>query len=106
MRIGRLDRRVMLLRRTVTQGSAGDAQESFTDLAEVWAERQDVSGREYVRSGQQLAERTARFTIRWRGDFTSIDRLSHDGQEWVVLNVAEVGRREGLEITAQIIQGD
>lgn len=104
---GALDRRVELLRPRVERGPAGDERRvGWAVVDEAWAGRDDVAGREFVRAGQRLAQRTCRFRIRWR---PGVDQLAAvreaDGTVWEVLGVAELGRRAGLELTCEHSKG-
>ena len=69
----------------------------------VWASKEDVSDVERVRAQQVGAEITTRFRVRWSeavSRFDATGRVLFDGREYAVSGVKEIGRREGLEITA------
>ncbi len=101
MRSGRLDRRLTLQRRTLTENDYGEAVETWTDLATVWAEKIPVRGFERYASMQTVAEVEERFKIRYRKDITPLDRVVCAGITYDVLGVLEIGRREGWEILAK-----
>jgi SPP1 family predicted phage head-tail adaptor len=103
MEAGKLDRRVQFRRFTLIDD--GFAQvESWVDYGSaVWAERRLVSDREQVAAAQVAARITARFVVRWSdltGAITPKDRLICEGREYDITGVKEIGRREGVEITA------
>jgi SPP1 family predicted phage head-tail adaptor len=103
MEAGNLDRRVQFRRFTLIDD--GFAQvESWVDYGSVvWAERRLVSDREQVAAAQVAARITARFLVRWSGltgAITPKDRLICEGREYDITGVKEIGRREGVEITA------
>ena len=100
MMAGRLDRRITLQRKTVTQDEYGQEIETWTDLATVWAEKRDMKGSERWQAQQKVAEVETTWRIRWRDGITPLDRLLDGDQVYDVTGVAEIGRREGLEITA------
>jgi SPP1 family predicted phage head-tail adaptor len=101
MRAGQLDRRVTLQSRTtVKSATTGAVSEVFTDLVTVWAQRTDLRGREYFAAQQINADVTAKFRIRWRSGITELHRIVDGTTTFDIANVAEIGRREGLEILA------
>lgn len=104
MRAGRMDRRVTLQQRTMA--APNDYSEkipSYSTLATVWAEKRDVSGREFFSSNQPHAESSTRFVIRYRSGLTPIHRLVHDGVTYDIVHVAEIGRRVGLELVCRVV---
>lgn len=103
MQAGRLDRRVALAHRTLgTQAADGSYPDSgFTTYATVWAEKLDQHGREFFAAAGTNAERTTRFRIRYRSDVLQTDRIVLDSLNYDIVQVSEIGRREGLEIFAR-----
>jgi SPP1 family predicted phage head-tail adaptor len=103
MEAGKLDRRVQFRRFTATDDGFA-AVPSWADYGlPVWAERRFVSDREQVAAAQVAARITARFVVRWSdltGAITPKDRLICEGREYDITGVKEIGRREGVEITA------
>lgn len=100
---GRLDRSLILRKRTVANNALGEPVETFTDLATAKASKTDITDAERVRAQQVGAEVTTRFRIRWSvnwSDLSAKDRCSYDGREYEIVAVKEIGRRNGLEITA------
>jgi SPP1 family predicted phage head-tail adaptor len=106
MRAGRLDRRIELRHRTTTRTEAsGQTVEAWpVEYATVWAEKFDLRGREYFAAQQVTAEVTTRFRIRHRGDVLMTDRIACEGLSYNINSIAEIGRREGLEILATAIR--
>jgi SPP1 family predicted phage head-tail adaptor len=103
MKAGDLDRRVTLQARTLTKNGFNEEVESWPDFATVWASYKPVSDAERVRPAQVAASITARFQIRWSSVLHALDptwRLRFDGLSFDVVAVKEIGRREGLEISA------
>jgi SPP1 family predicted phage head-tail adaptor len=104
MRAGRLDRRVILQTRSLASVNAfGEKIPSWSTLAEVWAERRDITGREFFAAGQQHAEASAAFRIRYKAGLTTINRIVDGSVTYDVLHIAEIGRREGLEIVCKVV---
>ena len=100
MRAGSLDRRIDILRRTLTRNEYGEQVETFDVYDTVWAAKLDTTGRELFTAKGTIAENSTRFRIRYRSDLYLTDRLSYGGTEYDITQIAELGRRDGLEIVA------
>ena len=103
MEAGKLDRRVTLQPRLLTKDGFNADVESWPDGLTVWASYEPVKDGERLRAAETAATITARFQIRWSPDvvgLSEIDRLSFDGRSFDIVAVKEIGRREGLEISA------
>jgi SPP1 family predicted phage head-tail adaptor len=102
MSAGILDRRITILRRTLTRNDHGEQVATYAELASAWGQKLDVTGREFFSAQRELAEGTARFRIRYRTDITLglTDRLSVGGVEYDIVQIAEVGRQQWTDIVA------
>lgn len=89
IRAGTLDRQIML-----TEAPGGQA-------IPVWAKVAEIGGREFLEANQLTTERTATFLIRFRTGLDETSTIEWDGQTWSVVSWRQVGRREGLELTAR-----
>lgn len=98
MRAGDLDRRVTLRRKTVTQDAYGEEIEDWTDLATIWANVRQESGREFFANATTNAERKVIFRIRWLAGIAVTDKVQYEGRDHDIHEVKELGRREGLEL--------
>lgn len=104
MRAGRLDRRAQLRHAVLPANDAnGQRKPTFTAYATVWARKEEISGREYFAAEAKQAENTVRFTIRYRSDVLSTDRLVCEGRDYEVIQFSEINRREGLLIFARVV---
>ena len=105
MKAGKLDDRITIQQRSVTQEiNYGTSVESWSDLDEVWADVQDMlpSRGERIADGIDVARRPARVRIRYRDDVDSTMRVQHNGLTYrIVTQPAELGRREGLEFVME-----
>lgn len=101
MRAGRLDRRVTLQRRAITRDAAGGAIEGWSSAFSCWAERRDVRGSERLEAGAVTATADAVFRIRWRAGIDATWRLMEGATGWDIEAVAELGRRDGLELSCR-----
>lgn len=107
MEAGKLDRRLTLRRNTPTKDEFGHEVANWSDLATVWASKEDVQDAERVRAQQVGASITTRFQIRplAGGARPSVkDQAVCEGLTYEITNVKEIGRRVGWELsgTAQI----
>lgn len=103
MAAGPLDRRITLERATVTFDDLGGAVETWSTLATVWAQVLPISDGERWRAAEVGAEVTTRFRIRWSTTVADVgpkDRIAYAGRVFNIAGVKELGRREGIEITA------
>lgn len=104
MKPERFDRKILLQRFTSTRhAGAGEEVKVWGDLASVWASKRDVSDSERVASAEVSAAITTRFQIRWDSSWASVnpkDRVVYDDRIYGIVGVKELGRREGLEISA------
>lgn len=98
---GALDRRVTLhLPGPVTRTELGEEQPSVVSV-ETWAQVLPAGGTEVADAGQMVAHAQVVFVVRWRAGVTPLCRVTHDGREYDVVSVDEIGRREGLRITGR-----
>jgi SPP1 family predicted phage head-tail adaptor len=97
---GAMDRRIRIEQATTSADGYGQPIETWSLLAEVWAEVAPLRGRELWAAQQVNAELTTRFRIRYRSDVTEKMRIICEGTEYDIESIAEIGRREGLEIMA------
>lgn len=103
MRAGELDRSIIIQSATETRDSYGDVLPSWTTFATVWATVTANRGDERFAAYQVVAQADILFRIRWRSGITVKMRISYDGQIYDIVHIAEIGRREGLDILARLI---
>lgn len=77
MQAGKLSHRIKLQQMTGAGGqdSTGQPQETWTDVAEVWAAVEPIRGREYFAAQQVNAETTHRVRIRYLVGVTPMMRI-------------------------------
>lgn len=105
MLAGHMDRRITIERFTATQDpGSGERVEVWGPVATVWAEKSYRRANESMLAGEVSAIRVLRFAIRWSSavaDVNPKDRVAFEGSKFDILEVNEMGRREGIEIFAQ-----
>ena len=100
---GALDRRVSILRATLTDDGFATTPGEPQEVGVRWASKFDVSDRERSAAAQQGSAITTRFQMRWDSLTSTIntqDSLRLEGATYTISAVKELGRREGIEITA------
>jgi len=101
MDAGKLDRKISLAHRVVTVLPSGEKASTWpVDYISVWAEVTDVSAREFIAGGGMVADRVVQFRIRWRADVLMTDQITFESVAYNIGYISEIGRHEGLEITA------
>ena len=98
-----MDRRATILVRSLSQNGYGEQIETFATVDTVWAQKVELSGQEVLAAQQVSAEVTTIFRIRWRSDVTATCRLLVDGVTYMIAYIAELGRRERLELTCKAV---
>lgn len=102
---GKMDRRITLERFVTSSDQYNEPVKAWGALATRWASYEPISDGERFRAGETAATASARFVIRYSSavaDINPKDRLTFDGDTWQILHVKEIGRREGLEISATV----
>ena len=78
MQAGKLRHRVVLQEKRETRDpETGGFEEGWVDVAKVWAEVRALSARDFVEARTDQSQITARITIRYRPDITSLMRVVH-----------------------------
>jgi SPP1 family predicted phage head-tail adaptor len=100
----RYDRKITILRpMRVREDAYGTTEVVWVALATVWAEVQDMlpSRAERIAEGLEIGRRPCRVIIRFREDVTMDMRLEYRGRTLRIAALAERGRRDALELTAE-----
>jgi SPP1 family predicted phage head-tail adaptor len=97
MRGGDMDRRITIQQVTLVDDGFGHVEE-WADLATVWAEVKQESGREFFAAGGIQSDRKVVFRLRWIDGITVVHRVIYSGREHNIHEVRELGREVGLEL--------
>ncbi|RWN34168.1 MAG: head-tail adaptor protein [Mesorhizobium sp.] len=104
MRIGNMNRRLVILRRVQTgTDDLNSPVFEWQTLRTVWAEKINKKESEQYAPDlhQRYAVRLVTFRTRYFADISEVDRLECDGVTYDVKGLRELGFREGTEITAE-----
>ena len=103
MTIGKMDRRIQILRAIEHDDGFGVTTRWEPIGAPIWAQRRDVSDIERWRAVEMQAELSARFVIRssaFARNIRPTDRLVCEGAEFDIAGIRQLDRRAFLEINA------
>jgi SPP1 family predicted phage head-tail adaptor len=105
VKAGPLDRRVQFQRPQLVDNGVEEVEEFANHGVPIWASKTDVSDGERLRADQMSASLTSRFVVRWSpftAGLTAKDRIAYGDDTFEIFGIKEIGRREGLEITAGV----
>lgn len=97
----RMDRQITIQEYSESTNGYGEVEKSWSDVATMWAEARQQSARETWQAGK-VAETEMMFRIRYRSGINSKMRVVYDDDNYDITGVREIGRRDGLEIQAQV----
>lgn len=100
-----LDRQIVVQRREVVRADTGRETVAWLTRCTVRAAKRDVSGREQAQAGQVVPEAVTRWVVRFREDIEVADRVLYRGRQHDVKHIAELGRREWLQLTTHLVTG-
>lgn len=101
MHSGQLDRQIILQQRSVTRDAFGAEIVTYATFATVWAQKVEMSGREFFTAKQVTPEVVRKYRIRWLAGVNESMRLV-DGETWDIQRITEIDRRKWLEITVKV----
>lgn len=96
MRIGRLDRRITLIKPILVTGSSNQDEitgwEVIDNNPDVWADKIDNSGRTLVDGDRVAFSQTTSWIIRFREDLNVRMRLVWNTKVYEVFNISEISK--------------
>jgi SPP1 family predicted phage head-tail adaptor len=108
MRIGKLDRKITIQFRSISQNDYGEAVAAFSSSASVWAMIEtQPRGKEKVNNGIETSQQSVNFLIRYSSDVddvTSGDRVLYNSQYYDIESVQEVGRNLSLRLICNLVE--
>lgn len=103
MRAGKLRHRIRIEAPGTVQDKYGEPVEGWTTFAEVWASREDLTGREAFAAQQVNAEVTTRFGLRFLPGMTANMRVQCEGIGYDLQSVADPDGR-GRELVLYAVR--
>ncbi|WP_152047186.1 phage head closure protein [Aureimonas psammosilenae] len=100
----KLNRSIIIERETTTLDRHRRPLKAWTKLASRRAELVTLSTEEFIAAYGENAKRTLVFRIRFLRDLTTKDRLTYEGAAFNIVDIQELGFREGLEIRAEAVE--
>jgi SPP1 family predicted phage head-tail adaptor len=104
MNSGDLDRIIVIEKSVQVQSTSGQMVDSWIRFARVWAQEIPFSSNERFSSQATHTAILSHFKIRYLKGLDPKMRISYDNQYWRILGFTKIGRLEGWDITAEVIQ--
>lgn len=101
MRAGKLDRRVSIYSKSLTQDAYGEEIASETLLATVWAMLMEQRPGEVFSAGSDQRRDQVIFQIRKRSDVTEEMTAVYSGVRYEIKGIKEVGRNNRLNLICE-----
>lgn len=99
---GRRDRKITIERATEVRDAIGAVTLTWSTLTYAWAAYIPIPAMESFKAGREAVLRSARFILPYISGLTSEDRISFENDYWNITSWNELGRREGLEVLAEV----
>lgn len=88
---------------TVSKDAFGAAIESYTDLMTLRASKKNTGGSKIVENKEIFSPSTITFVTHWRDSINEKCRIIWNGKIYIILNLSEIGFKEGLQINVELI---
>lgn len=98
MRLGRLRYRIVIEKPLEQQNEINENEPEWQTVATVWADKRELSGREFHAAQQLNAEASTRFIIRFRNDLETKMRIVYENRNYGIVHIKENNFRKALEI--------
>jgi len=104
---GKLDRKILIEQPTEAANAAGEVEiTGWTTWHSPWASKRPLRGSERFLADARRANQIAMWQMRYKTGLTTKMRITDDlGVIYKINSFQEVGRREGWEIEAEMVQG-
>lgn len=107
MQPGLLKHKVEIKQKSTSVNSFNETVEGYnTTFATLWCDVRSITADKRFNADRDISYRAARFLTYYIAGVTNEMRLSYEGDLWEIIGVAELGFREGLEITAEVRSTD
>ena len=106
MRAGDLDRVVTIQQSTTTVDENGTPTQAWTDFATCRAQLVTATTTDFLKAYGETETAVAVFRVRWFEGVTANMRVSYGGQNYLIMEITEIGRRIGLELRTQLLRAE
>lgn len=89
MDIGRLNRRINILKYDVTRDEYGGEEREWVVYKTIWAYIKPISGTEQFRSQQPEAQNTTTIIIRYRTDINVLHRIGYKDKTYEIIGISD-----------------
>lgn len=104
MKIAELNKRIQIIRNTLTENDNGVDEETEVILKEVWAKVQNMSGTEIFKANSDFSKVTTRFVIRYLTDITTDDYIKFEGRKYNIVYINNYNfSNDFIEIVGELI---
>lgn len=104
MKIAELNKRIQIIRNTLTENDNGVDEETEVILNEVWAKVQNMSGTEIFKANSDFSKVTTRFVIRYLTDITTDDYIKFEGRKYNIVYINNYNfSNDFIEIVGELI---
>lgn len=107
-RIGRMDRRITIIEKDITDGSSNeDKVTSWSEFDTVWARKEDLRGKEVVLADKVQFMYMTVWTIRKITGLEADMRIVYKGQVYEIIQISEgEGRERWLDVTTNLLENE
>lgn len=102
MQPGLLKHKVVIQQKSKTQNEYNEDVISLTDYKTVWCDIRPINADKRFNADRDISYRAARFLTYYIAGVTNEMKLLYETYLWDIIGVAEIGYKEGLEITAEV----
>lgn len=99
---GKLDRSIELQREVETVDDYGQKSSAWTTLTTVRTGLKQRTTREFMQGFGENETAATVFLIRYFAGLTTNDRVLFEGEGYDIKEIAEIGRRQGLELRCEV----
>jgi head-tail adaptor len=108
--IGKMDRRVIIQRKTITKDDAAGIVETWQDVCHSWAEKVEESGKEKVTNDSDRADNSVKWRIRFKAIFQGLKaasgfRLLYKSEVFDIHHAKEEGRSNTMLLSTLTTEG-
>lgn len=104
MKIAELNKRIQIIRNTLTENDNGVDEETEVILNEVWAKVQNMSGTEIFKANSDFSKVTTRFVIRYLTDITTDDYIKFEDRKYNIVYINNYNfSNDFIEIVGELI---